>query len=183
MTPDEARLSAAGAYAERMHAGQTRIGGEPYITHPQAVADIVRDWGYGTDYQIAALFHDLLEDTDATDAAIEELGGPEVLEAVRRLTKVPGYKMERYVQGIRENPIAFVVKGADRLHNLRCAFAASPDFRRRYVRESEEWYMDFAAEIPEAVRKLAFTLEAENASAGAAECVTAGAHRAGSREG
>ena len=50
--------------AAEKHNGQFRIGGQPYITHPVAVAQLVRDRGYGADYQIAALFHDLLEDTD-----------------------------------------------------------------------------------------------------------------------
>lgn len=152
------KLTEAHAYAAAMHEGQFRIGGDPYITHPEAVAEIVRDWGYGEDYQIAALFHDLLEDTPATEKDIEELAGPEVLEAVRRLTKQPGYQMASYVQGVRDNPIAFVVKGADRLHNLRCALVADENFRRRYVEESNNWYLDFAPGITEAVRALAATL-------------------------
>ena len=74
------------------------------------------------DYQLTALFHDLLEDTDATEEEIFDLGGARVLEAVRLLTKQEGYVMAEYVAGIRTNPIAFVVKAADRLHNLRTAF-------------------------------------------------------------
>ncbi|MGN1416783.1 MAG: hypothetical protein ACI4XF_08070, partial [Oscillospiraceae bacterium] len=52
----------------------------------------------------------------------------------------------------------FVVKAADRLHNLRSAVSADESFRRRYVIETLEWYMDFSSEIPEAVKKLNDTL-------------------------
>ena len=54
--------------------------------------------------------------------------------------------------------IAFAVKAADRLHNLQSAFVASEDFRRRYILESIDWYMDFSPEIPKAVKALAESL-------------------------
>ena len=125
---------------------------------PLAVAEIVRNQGYGMDYQITALFHDLLEDTDATEEEIFALGGARVLEAVRLLTKQEGYVMAEYVAGIRSNPIAFVVKAADRLHNLRTAFCTDEAFRRAYVLETRQWYMDFSDEIKEAAEKLAKTV-------------------------
>ena len=90
---DQERINAAEKFAAEKHKGQTRIGGDPYISHPMAVAQIIKEQGYGTDYQIAALFHDLLEDTDASEDEIRQLGGSEVLEAVRLLTKQPGYIM------------------------------------------------------------------------------------------
>ena len=108
---EKERYQKAEAFATEKHKGQFRIGGEPYIMHPLAVAEIVNQ-GYGMDYQITALFHDLLEDTDATEEEIFALGGARVLEAVRLLTKQEGYVMAEYVAGIRSNPIAFVVKAA-----------------------------------------------------------------------
>ena len=153
------RYEAALELASRKHAGQTRIGGDPYITHPMAAAGIVRSWGCGIDYQIAALFHDLLEDTDASEEEIEAIGGRDVLTAVRLLTKQPGYVMAEYVASIRQNPIARTVKAADRLHNLRCAVVAPTAFKRRYIIESLEWYLDFCPEIPEAVRALAESID------------------------
>ena len=57
---NQERIAAAEKFATAKHKGQTRRGGEPYIAHPIAVAQIVKDKGYGTDYQITALFHDLL---------------------------------------------------------------------------------------------------------------------------
>lgn len=152
------RYQRALDFATEKHMGQFRIGGLPYITHPVSVAEILRDSGYGIDYQIAGLFHDLLEDTDATEQEILELGGAEVLEAVKLLTKQKGYNMEEYVGLIRGNAMAFAVKGADRLHNLRCALVAGEDFRRRYILESVDWYLGFHREIPQAVRALVLSL-------------------------
>ncbi len=158
-TADSPRYLAAIEFAAKKHAGQVRMGGMPYIVHPVAVADIVNRWGYGADYAIAAFFHDLLEDTDATEEEILELGGPAVLEAVRALSKKKGYVMADYVAGLRANDIARVVKAADRLHNLRCAVLAPEEFKRRYVLETIDWYMDLSPEIPAAVRDLAATME------------------------
>ena len=154
----EDRFREALNYATKKHEGQYRIGGENYITHPMEVAEILREKGYSTEYQIAALFHDLLEDTDATEEMIELLGGHKVLEAVILLTKEQGYSMGYYIKRIKANPIAFAVKGADRLNNLRCALAADEKFKRRYIKETEEWYMDFSDEIPKALEVLKASL-------------------------
>lgn len=156
---DEERYGQALEYAKKKHKGQFRVGGAEYITHPVAVAEIVRRKGFGIDYRIAALFHDLLEDTDASEDEILTLSNSDVLNAVKLLTKQKGYVMENYVSGIRGNKIAFAVKGADRLHNLECAFACDDDFKRRYVLETVDWYLDFAPEIPKAVKELAQSLE------------------------
>lgn len=145
--------------AERRHRGQKRIGGAPYITHPEEVARIVREHGYGIKYQVTALFHDLLEDTDAGEEEILEIGGQDILDAVKILTKKKGYVMEEYIGKIRENEMAFIVKGADRLHNLRSALCANEKFKRKYIKESVEWYLDFMPEIPVAVKELAESLE------------------------
>lgn len=157
---EDIRLQNALRFAEQKHKGQLRLGGQPYISHPIAVAEIVKSKGYGIDYQITALFHDLLEDTDASEQEILELGGETVLKAVKLLTKTQDYVMEEYVAGIRRDPIAFAVKGADRLHNLKSAVCADKDFRRRYILETIDWYLDFLPEMPEAVRELADTLDA-----------------------
>ncbi len=156
---DEERYDNALRFAAEKHKGQFRIGGAEYITHPMAVAEIVRQNGYGIDVQIAALFHDLLEDTDATENEILALSSENVLEAVKLLTKQKGYVMESYISAIRKNEMAFSVKGADRLHNLRCAFACDEDFKRRYILETVDWYLDFSPEIPKAVKKLAQSLD------------------------
>ena len=81
------------AYATKKHEGQLRIGGLPYITHPLAVAEWLIARGYGEEYIITGFFHDLLEDTDATEQEIAKIGGQKVLEAVKLLTKYKDYKI------------------------------------------------------------------------------------------
>jgi len=146
-------------FASLKHSGQYRKGGQPYITHPIAVAEMLKEQGFGVDYQIAGLFHDLLEDTDATDAELEALSNAEVIKAVKLLTKTPGYIMAEYIQGIKENKMAFAVKAADRLHNLRSSFEADGNFRRKYIAETKEWYMDFSPEIPKALEAVIKSLK------------------------
>lgn len=155
---DKKRYEAALAFATKKHDGQYRIGGLPYITHPVAVAKIVREKGGDTDEVITALFHDLLEDTDATEEEILSLGNERILRSVKLLTKTKGYVMKDYVDAIRKDETAFLVKGADRLHNLRSAICADADFKRRYIYETIDWYLDFMPEIPSAVKNLAQTL-------------------------
>ena len=156
---DEERYEKALSFATQKHKGQYRVGGAEYITHPMAVAEIVREKGKNIDCQIAALFHDLLEDTDATENEILALSNENVLEAVKLLTKQKGYDMAEYVAGIRQNEIAFAVKAADRLHNLRCALVTDTEFKRKYIFETVDWYLNFSPEIPKAVKKLAESLD------------------------
>ena len=157
---DSEKVRLALEFATNKHKGQKRIGGDDYITHPIAVYEMVKKQGYGEDYQITALFHDLLEDTDATESEIVEYGNQNVLTAVKLLTKGKGYDMKSYIENIKNNPIAFAVKSADRLHNLQCAVVADEKFRKRYVSETLEWYLDFSIDIKEAVKKLAESLTA-----------------------
>ena len=156
---DSESLILALEFAKAKHKGQKRIGGDDYITHPIAVCDIIKSQGFDESYQIAALFHDLLEDTDATEEEILKLGGPKILEAVKLLTKEKGYDISEYISVIKQNPIAFAVKAADRLHNLQCAIIANEDFKRKYILETVNWYMDFSADIQKAVKRLAESLK------------------------
>ena len=97
------KLQSALDFATKKHKGQKRIGGADDITHPIAVCEMVKQKGYGEDYQITALFHDLLEDTDATEQEILQYGGEEVLKAVKLLTKQKGYDMAEYIGAIKNN--------------------------------------------------------------------------------
>ena len=146
-------------FAKAKHKGQKRIGGDDYITHPIAVSQIVKNQGFDEIYQIAALFHDLLEDTDATEEEILKYGNQKILEAVILLTKKKGYDMAEYVGSIKQNPIAFAVKAADRLHNLQCAIVTDEEFKRKYILETVDWYLDFSIDIRKAVKRLAESLE------------------------
>ena len=146
-------------FAKAKHKGQKRIGGDDYITHPIAVSEIVKSQGFNENYQIAALFHDLLEDTDTTEEEILKYGNQDILEAVNLLTKKKGYNMAEYINAIKQNPIAFAVKAADRLHNLQCAIVTDEEFKRKYILETVDWYLDFSVDIRKAVKRLAHSLK------------------------
>ena len=154
------KVKRAIEFATQKHKGQKRIGGNDYISHPIAVYEMVKKQGYDEDFQITALFHDLLEDTNATEEEILFYGNQNVLNAVKLLTKEKGYDMTTYIDGIKANPIAFTVKSADRLHNLQCALVTSAEFKRKYILETVDWYLDFSKEIKIAVKTLADSLDA-----------------------
>ena len=156
---DSESLQLALCFAKEKQKGQKRIGGDDYITHPIAVSEIVKNQGFDENYQITALFHDLLEDTDATEEEILKDGNQEILEAVNLLTKKKGYDMAEYINSIKQNPIAFAVKAADRLHNLECAIITNEEFKRKYILETVDWYLDFSVNIRKAVKRLAESLE------------------------
>ena len=156
---DSEMLQRALIFAKEKHDGQKRIGGDDYITHPIAVSEIVKSQGFDENYQITALFHDLLEDTDATEEEILKYGNKKILEAVNLLTKKKGYAMAEYISVIKQNSIAFAVKAADRLHNLQCAIATDEEFKRKYILETAHWYLTFSPEIRKAVKRLAESLE------------------------
>jgi (p)ppGpp synthase/HD superfamily hydrolase len=155
---DSKRVQLALDFATEKHKGQKRIGGDDYITHPIAVCEMVKKQGYGEDYQITALFHDLLEDTSATEQEILEYGNEEILTAVKLLTKQKGYDMAEYIGSIKANKIAFAIKTADRLHNLQCATITDDEFKRKYILETVDWYLDFSPEIKKALKSLVASL-------------------------
>lgn len=126
------------------HGNQTRKHGTPYYLHPVSVSACLAKKGFTRDYLIAALFHDLLEDTDTTYEEILHISSPEIAEAVRLVTKEDGYDMKEYIERIKQNPIARMVKLADRWHNLLEATQASPKFQKKYIKETEDWYLDLA---------------------------------------
>jgi (p)ppGpp synthase/HD superfamily hydrolase len=126
------------------HGEQLRKHGTPYFTHPLAVAQLLKEHGFGIDYQIAGLFHDLLEDTDATYEDLVNISNKSVADAVKLVTKEKGYKMPKYIKRISENDIAKMVKLADRINNLSEAHLASVEFRIKYIKETTDWYLDLA---------------------------------------
>ncbi len=153
------KVQRALAFATERHAGQKRIGGDDYITHPIAVYEMIKGQGFDEDYQIVALFHDLLEDTPTMEEEILRLGNEEILAAVKALTKKKGYVMAEYMAAIKGNKMALAIKAADRLHNLQCAVVANEDFKKKYVLETVEWYLDFSDEIKRAVKALAESMQ------------------------
>ena len=67
--------------------------------------------------------------------------------------------MSEYINAIKQNPIAFAVKAADRLNNLNCAIVTDDEFKRKYILETVDWYLDFSPEIRKAVKRLAESLK------------------------
>ena len=115
LTPQEREwLSLAEAIATRAHAGQVDKCGVPYIEHPRTVSAYCES----PEARIAGLLHDVVEDTEVTLEDLKRAGFPEpVLEAVRLVTKFPGYDEDEYYAAIKANPIAREVKLADLKHN------------------------------------------------------------------
>ena len=133
-------------YVKNKHAGQKRKQGTPYYLHPYEVANMLKEKGYDVNYQVAGLLHDTLEDTDATKEEILKISNLDVLETVILLTKEKGYKMEDYYNRIMNNDMAKMVKLADRLHNLKESTMTNIFFKKKYIKETEKWYLKMAEE-------------------------------------
>jgi GTP diphosphokinase / guanosine-3',5'-bis(diphosphate) 3'-diphosphatase len=144
---DAGEIRRAYDVAQRMHSGQFRKSGEPYITHPLAVAQILAELGMDTTTLVAALLHDTVEDTSYTmDALGAEFGG-EVALLVDGVTKFEKdfYGADAEVHTIRKMIVAagvdvrvLIVKLADRLHNMRTLDARSPASRVRIARATQD---------------------------------------------
>ena len=126
--------------AESMHRGQIRKSGDPYITHPLAVAQICAELGMDTTTLVAALLHDTVEDTSYTLEALHGDFGPEVTHLVDGVTKFDKafYGKSAEAETIRKMIVAagkdvrvLVIKLADRLHNMRTLDARSTASRAR----------------------------------------------------
>lgn len=152
---DTERIEAAYQLAEEKHSGQFRQSGEPYIIHPLAVATIVAELGMDTESVMAALLHDVVEDTDVTLEQIERLFGREIASLVDGLTKlgrIPySSREEQQAENIRKMLIAMaddirviIIKLADRLHNMRTIRFKPPQKQRDTALESMEVFAPIA---------------------------------------
>lgn len=148
-------LKKAYVVARDAHEGQTRSSGEPYITHPVAVACILAEMRLDHETLMAALLHDVIEDTPATFQDIEQLFGTTVaglVEGVSKLDKLNFRdKKEAQAENFRKMIMAMVkdirvilIKLADRTHNMRTLGSLRPDKRRRIARETLEIYSPLA---------------------------------------
>ncbi|MEB3200120.1 MAG: bifunctional (p)ppGpp synthetase/guanosine-3',5'-bis(diphosphate) 3'-pyrophosphohydrolase [Synechococcaceae cyanobacterium] len=154
-TDAEALLASAFDFAWQLHQGQFRASGEPYIIHPIAVADLLRDIGASAAVIAAGFLHDVVEDTDVTPEEIEIHFGPEVRALVEGVTKLGGIHFTNHTEAQAENlrrmflamasDIRVVlVKLADRLHNMRTLGALKPEKQQRIARETREIYAPLA---------------------------------------
>ena len=152
------RVRQAYQTGARAHEGQKRQSGEPYITHPVAVAGILAEIGMDAETIIAAILHDTLEDTPLSRAEIETAFGATVAELVDGVTKLDKLRFrsvaEAAAESFRKMLLAMardlrviLIKLADRLHNMRTLAAMAPEKRRRIARETLDIYAPIAQRL------------------------------------
>lgn len=152
---DLARVEDAFAFSERCHRGQKRISGEPYITHPLAVAGALAEWKMDAVAIMAALLHDTIEDTAVTKEELATRFGKPVANLVEGLSKLDRLEFasqhEAQAENFRKMLLAMardirviLIKLTDRLHNMQTLGAMRPDKRRRIARETLEIYAPIA---------------------------------------
>ncbi|MEJ2345646.1 MAG: bifunctional GTP diphosphokinase/guanosine-3',5'-bis pyrophosphate 3'-pyrophosphohydrolase [Gammaproteobacteria bacterium] len=145
-------------FGAEAHDGQRRVSGEPYITHPLAVATILAEMRM--DYQsiMAAILHDVIEDTPTAKEQLEREFGDEVAELVDGVSKITQIKFntraEAQAENLRKMMLAMVrdirvilIKLADRLHNMRTLGVMPADKRRRIARETLEIFAPVASRL------------------------------------
>ena len=149
------RIQDAFLVARDAHEGQTRSSGEPYITHPVAVATILAEMHLDYETISAALMHDVIEDTPVTKEQLALQFGPAVAELVSGVSKLDKLKFrdhkEAQAENFRKMVMAMVqdirvilIKLADRTHNMRTLGSLRPDKRRRIARETLEIFSPIA---------------------------------------
>ncbi len=146
-------------FASTAHAGQKRLSGEEYISHPLEVARIIVHWKLDTTTIIAALLHDTAEDTDTTIDQIEKEFGVEAALLVKGVTKVTnvrlrGSRNEIFVEGLRKMILVMAtdlrvvfIKLADRIHNMKTVSALPKRKRKQNARESIGVYAPLAERL------------------------------------
>jgi guanosine-3',5'-bis(diphosphate) 3'-pyrophosphohydrolase len=155
---DEALLNRAYVYAMRAHGHQKRASGDPYFSHPLEVAAILTELKLDDATIVAALLHDVIEDTDATRAEIDSLFGAEIGTLVDGLTKIKRLdlvsKKAEQAENFRKLLIAIssdirvlLVKLADRLHNMRTMEHMKPASRERISQETLDIYAPLAGRM------------------------------------
>ena len=155
LSPQQIRaVRRACQYAEAAHAGQWRQTGHPYITHPLAVAAILAQMHLDHQTLMAALLHDIIEDTAAAKATIgAQFGEPvaELVDGVSKLAKIFSSHAEAQAENFQKMILAMakdirviMVKIADRLHNMRTLSVLSREQRQRIAKETLEYYAPIA---------------------------------------
>ena len=145
-------------YSDKAHSGQTRKSGEPYIHHPLEAAIILAEMRLDDQTIMAAILHDVIEDTDISKEQLAEGFGEEVADLVDGVSKLTQVQFESKAQAQAENfqkmMLAMVkdirvilVKLADRIHNMRTLDAVSPETRRRVAKETLDIYVPLAQRL------------------------------------
>ena len=156
LSPSELKkVKEAYRFSDEMHLGQVRKSGEPYISHPIAVAEICADWKLDVQAIMAALLHDVMEDQDVQkDELIERFGAP-VASLVDGLSKLEKIEFQSLIEAQAENfrkmllamasdVRVILIKLADRLHNMRTLEHMTAAKKRRIASETMEVYVPIA---------------------------------------
>ncbi|NBR27427.1 MAG: bifunctional (p)ppGpp synthetase/guanosine-3',5'-bis(diphosphate) 3'-pyrophosphohydrolase [Betaproteobacteria bacterium] len=152
---DMTRIETAYHFSEAAHLGQFRASGEPYISHPLAVANILAQLHLDSQALTAALLHDVMEDTEVTKTEITKKFGKPVAELVDGVSKLDRIEFETHEEAQAENfrkmllamardVRVILIKLADRLHNMRTLDAVPPAKRKRIARETIDIYAPIA---------------------------------------
>jgi len=155
LTPEQiADVRRAYAYAQNAHKDQWRRTGHAYITHPTAVAQILAEMRMDHQTLMAALLHDVIEDSAANKSTLrDEFGSAvaEIVDGVSKLTKIFSSRAEAQAENFQKMALAMakdirviMVKMADRLHNMRTIGVMSAQQRKRIARETLEFYAPIA---------------------------------------
>ncbi|MGC3962530.1 MAG: bifunctional (p)ppGpp synthetase/guanosine-3',5'-bis(diphosphate) 3'-pyrophosphohydrolase [Rhodocyclaceae bacterium] len=156
LKPEELdRLEAAYLLSADAHSGQFRISGEPYVTHPLAVTQMLATWHLDVQALVAGLLHDVMEDTGVTKDHIAGEFGKTAADLVDGVSKLDKLEFQSYKEAQAENyrkmflamardVRVILIKLADRLHNMRTLDAVRPDKARRIARETLEIYAPIA---------------------------------------
>jgi guanosine-3',5'-bis(diphosphate) 3'-pyrophosphohydrolase len=159
LSPDQTdSVKRAYYFAEQAHYGQRRSSGEPYITHPLAVASILAEMHMDHQSLMAAMLHDVIEDTGIEKSAIGGQFGPtvaELVDGVSKLTQIEFSSLaEKQAENFQKMTLAMakdirviLVKLADRLHNMRTLGVLKPEKSRRIARETLEIYAPIAMRL------------------------------------
>lgn len=142
-------------FSEEAHRGQFRKSGEPYVSHPLAVASILAEWHLDPQGLTAALLHDVMEDTSVTKTEIADKFGKAVADLVDGVSKLDRIEFQTQEEAQAENfrkmllamardVRVMLIKLADRLHNMRTLEAMLPAQRRRIAQETLEIYAPIA---------------------------------------
>lgn len=152
---DLKKVKEAYRFSDEMHLGQVRKSGEPYISHPIAVAEICADWKLDAQALMAALLHDVMEDQDVKKEELIERFGAPVAQLVDGLSKLEKIEFQSQIEAQAENfrkmllamasdVRVILIKLADRLHNMRTLDVMAPAKKQRIAKETMEVYVPIA---------------------------------------
>lgn len=151
---DQNKVLLACDFGDKAHIKDKRKSGEPYITHPIAVAEILAGFRLDADTIISAILHDTVEDTEVTEAQLIDLFGRKVAQIVDGVTKLKSSNKDKnqnkastfykIFTATLEEPRVLIVKLADRLHNMSTMEAVEPRKRQSTAKETLDFYVPFA---------------------------------------